>query len=94
VESQEAVPGSTLNLYRDALRIRNERLKPVSPTLIWEPTERDVLGVRRDGWFLSLTNLSLAAVELPTGSEVLLTSGPLTDDGLPPDTTVWLLTQP
>jgi alpha-glucosidase len=37
-----------------------------------------------------VTNLSAAPVGLPPGATVLLTSSPLTDGQLPPDTTAWL----
>ena len=40
---------------------------------------------------VGFANLSAGPVELPPHAAVLLTSGPLTDDGLlPPDTTAWL----
>lgn len=94
VESQKATGGSTLNLYRNALRIRHERLRSASPSLTWEPTEQGVLGVRRGKEFVSLTNLTSNTAELPKGCAVLLSSSPLTERGLPSDTTVWLLTQP
>ena len=44
--------------------------------------------VRHEGW-RCVTNLSDGAVPLPAG-EVLLTSGPLEDGLLGPDTTAWL----
>ena len=37
-----------------------------------------------------VANLSADPVELPPHAAVLLTSGPLTDGQLPPDTTAWL----
>jgi alpha-glucosidase len=37
-----------------------------------------------------VANLSAEPVQLPPDAEVLLTSGPLTGDHLPPDTTAWL----
>ncbi|CAM5238685.1 Glycoside hydrolase family 13 protein OS=Streptomyces tendae OX=1932 GN=GUR47_20510 PE=4 SV=1 [Streptomyces tendae] len=43
---------------------------------------------RSDGW-RCVTNLSGTAVDLPAG-EVLLSSAPLEDGRLGPDTTVWL----
>jgi alpha-glucosidase len=36
-----------------------------------------------------MTNLGTEAIRLPAG-EILLTSGPLEDGALPPDTTAWL----
>ncbi|MFY9999602.1 MAG: DUF3459 domain-containing protein, partial [Trebonia sp.] len=44
-----------------------------------------------DGGVRCVANLSASPVELPPHAAVLLTSGPLADDGLlPPDTTAWL----
>jgi alpha-glucosidase len=45
--------------------------------------------VRPGGWH-SVTNMGTEPVALPAG-EVLLTSGPLDGDALPPDTTAWIL---
>jgi alpha-glucosidase len=49
-----------------------------------------VLAFRRGDSFTCVTNMGDDHVELPDG-EVLLSSGPLHDDRLPPDTTVWLV---
>jgi alpha-glucosidase len=37
-----------------------------------------------------ITNFGPEPVALPPGSTVLLASGPLIDDGVPTDVTVWL----
>lgn len=89
VAAQDGAEGSTLDLYRTALKLRRKLLQGES--LTWSPGAPDgVLDlVRTDGW-RCVANLSATAVALPPG-EVLLTSGPLTEDGrLGPDTTVWL----
>ncbi|MET8828970.1 glycoside hydrolase family 13 protein [Streptomyces sp. NPDC004610] len=95
VQAQEGVAGSTLELYRAALRLRRKLTEGES--LVWAAeTEAEtetgpgVLAfARTEGW-RCLTNLSAAPVPLPPG-EVLLASGPLTGDGrVGPDTTVWL----
>jgi alpha-glucosidase len=89
VEAQVGTEGSTLELYRTALRLRRKLLDGES--LTWaEDTPAGVLQFARSGGWRCVANLSDAAVALPAG-EVLLASGPLTDDGrLGPDTTVWL----
>ncbi|MEF9904975.1 glycoside hydrolase family 13 protein [Streptomyces sp. P9-A2] len=88
VEAREGVPGSTLELYRTALRLRRKLQQ--GETLTWE--EDAPAGVlqfdRTDGW-RCVTNLSTAPVPLPPG-EVLLAGAPLTDGRLAPDTTAWL----
>ncbi|MEU3417741.1 glycoside hydrolase family 13 protein [Streptomyces murinus] len=89
VAAQSGVEGSTLELYRTALRLRRKLLDGES--LIWSTdSPEEVLDFSRcEGW-RCVANLGTAAVAMPAG-EVLLSSGPLPGDGvLPPDTTVWL----
>ncbi|MFE5597969.1 glycoside hydrolase family 13 protein [Streptomyces coelicoflavus] len=88
VQAQDGVTGSTLELYRTALRLRRKLLD--GEALTWsDDVPAGVLRFdRSDGW-RCVTNLSGAAVDLPAG-EVLLTSAPLEDGRLGPDTTVWL----
>ncbi|MFJ6658765.1 alpha-amylase family glycosyl hydrolase [Streptomyces sp. NPDC091377] len=89
VAAQDGVAGSTLELYRTALRLRRKLTE--SESLTWaEDTPPEVLGFARSDRWRCVTNLSATPVPLPPG-EVLLTSGPLTPDGrLGPDTTAWL----
>ncbi|MGX1313308.1 alpha-glucosidase [Streptomyces calvus] len=88
VEAQDGVEGSTLELYRTALRLRRKLL--AGETLTWaREAPAGVLQFDRgDGW-RCVTNLSAEPVSLPAG-EVLLTSAPLEDGRLGPDTTAWL----
>ncbi|MFF4314348.1 glycoside hydrolase family 13 protein [Streptomyces sp. 900105755] len=88
VEAQAGTAGSTLELYRTALRLRRKLLD--GETLSWAEAPAGVLHfARTEGW-RCVTNVSDAPVPLPPG-EVLLASVPLPHDGtLPPDTTVWL----
>ncbi|MFI1047063.1 glycoside hydrolase family 13 protein [Streptomyces griseoruber] len=92
VEAQDGVAGSTLELYRTALRLRRKLFDGEEPT--WLPdTPPGVLAFARSGGRRCVTNLSATPVPLPPG-EVLLSSTPLPDgtgpNPLPPDTTVWL----
>ncbi|MGW2644206.1 glycoside hydrolase family 13 protein [Streptomyces sp. NPDC001393] len=89
VEAQTDVEGSTLELYRTALRLRRKLLE--GETLTWTPdAPAGVLDFRRTEAWRCVTNLGGAAAPLPPG-EVLLASTPLSDSRtLPPDTTVWL----
>ena len=92
VEAQDGTEGSTLELYRTALRLRRKLL--AGEELTWAPdSPPGVLHfARSDGW-RCVTNLSDVPVALPPG-EVLLSSEPAAGDGqlglLAPDTTVWL----
>ncbi|MFE7230378.1 glycoside hydrolase family 13 protein [Streptomyces sp. NPDC057596] len=88
VEAQDGVEGSTLELYRSALRLRRKLLEGESLTWV-EGGPAGVLAFARSGGRRCVTNLSGRAVPLPPG-EVLLSSSPLTGRRLDPDTTVWL----
>ncbi|GGW18073.1 glycosidase [Streptomyces libani subsp. rufus] len=89
VEAQTGAEGSTLELYRSALRLRRKLLE--GETLAWTPdAPAGVLDFTRTGGWRSVTNLGTGPVPLPPG-EVLLASTPLpAGRTLPPDTTVWL----
>ena len=89
LDRQRGVPGSTYELYRAALRLRRE-YRLGAGTLSWvDDGTPDVVAIR-NGAVLVLTNFGAAAAVLPDGAEVLLASGPLTQDGrVPTDTTVW-----
>jgi alpha-glucosidase len=95
VDQQEGVEGSTLELYRALLANRRARALGTG-SLTWveglpeevvafavTPAEAD-----RERT-LVLANLGEAPVALPDGAQVLLSSGPLADDTVPVDTTVW-----
>lgn len=94
-DAQDGVPGSTLELYRTALRLRRE-LRLGSGGLEWVEEladHADVIAVRnRD--VLVVANLGSSPVTLPAHAEVLLSSGlpgdPAVGAELPADTTVWL----
>ncbi|MFH9086770.1 glycoside hydrolase family 13 protein [Streptomyces sp. NPDC017673] len=89
VEAQAGTEGSTLELYRSALRLRRKLLQ--GETLTWTPdAPADVLDFGRTETWRNVTNLGTEPVPLPPG-EVLLSSAPLPEGRvLPPDTTVWL----
>ena len=91
-EAQEGREDSTLELYREALRLRH-KLVGSDESLRWISTEESEQAgvlhfVRPDGWHC-ITNFNTETKPLPEG-EVLLSSGPLNGDGLPGETTVWL----
>lgn len=88
VTEQEHDPGSTLSLYRRALGLRRHLL--AGEDLRWRDTGRpDVLRfARHPGWEV-VTNFGATDVPLD-GGEVLLSSGPVRQDVLPAETTVWI----
>lgn len=87
VSVQRDDPGSTLRLYRAALRLRREF---TGAGFAWsEECDRgDVVAFRRDR-VLVVVNTGRVAVPLPAG-EVVLASQPLGGGCLPPDAAVWL----
>ncbi|MFD9098618.1 alpha-amylase family glycosyl hydrolase [Streptomyces collinus] len=89
VEAQAGTEGSTLELYRTALRLRRKLLE--GEALTWAPdAPAGVLDFVRTETWRCVTNCAARPVALPPG-EVLLASTPLPEPGvLPPDTTVWL----
>ncbi|MEU6161043.1 glycoside hydrolase family 13 protein [Streptomyces sp. NPDC047130] len=89
VEAQDGVEGSTLELYRAALRIRRGLLS-ADESLTWrDDSGPGVLHFARPGGWQVVANTSSAPVPLPPGRP-LITSGPLDGTTLPPDTTAWL----
>jgi alpha-glucosidase len=80
-------------LYRDALRIRAALPALADPELAWLGSPARVLAFSRGDDFLNITNLSDDSFALPPDAVVLLSSSPLDDGRLPPDSTAWLRTQ-
>jgi alpha-glucosidase len=93
VEAQERDPSSMLWLYRNALRIRAAIPALVDSELAWLDSRAGVLAFSRGEEFVNVTNLSDEHVSLPPHASVLLSSSPLEDGRLPPDSTAWLRTQ-
>jgi alpha-glucosidase len=91
VETQAGTPGSTLEMYRQALSLRREWQGAES--LDWPgDNSADVLRFTRPGGWLVVTNFSAGPVTVP--GRVLISSGPLNFDGrVPRDTTVWVDTR-
>ncbi|WP_326640966.1 glycoside hydrolase family 13 protein [Streptosporangium sp. NBC_01755] len=93
VESQLEDPASTLNLYRDALRIRREWTAFGDTPLAWLDSPEGTLTFTRDAGFTCTVNLTGDPVELPAPGRVLLASAePVVQGGvacLAPDSAVW-----
>ncbi|MGH3652970.1 glycoside hydrolase family 13 protein [Glutamicibacter sp.] len=88
VAAQDGQDGSTLELYRKALKLRRELQDEES--LRWLPSEPGVLAFSRPGGWVCITNFSAEPQPLPAG-ELLLTSAELTaEHTLPAATTAWL----
>jgi alpha-glucosidase len=94
VEAQRADPGSMLNLYRSALRLRRSEPDLGDGTMDWLDGNADVLAFTRGEHFLAVTNLSAEAISLPTDGRLLLASADLVDGRLPPDASAWIQLEP
>ena len=90
VAAQREDPGSTLNLYRAALAIRRTHPALGDGDLTWLDAPTGVLALARDPGFTLMVNFGAEPVPLGWHHDVLLASGPLDGDLLPPDTGVWL----
>jgi alpha-glucosidase len=84
-------PDSILNLYRSALRLRRENPALGDGPLTWLDAPEGALAFARDRGFVLVLNVSAEPLPLPAGAEIILASGPLTEDArVPADTAVWL----
>jgi alpha-glucosidase len=91
VERQLEDAGSTLSLYRHAIELRKTHDAFTGDELEWYGAPAGCFAYRRKGGGLvCVLNASNVPVPLPEG-ELLLTSDPVTDRSLPPNTAAWLV---
>ena len=91
VEAQLEDVGSTLSLYRQAIEMRYQRPEFDGDTVEWYGAPEGCLAFRRSvGHLVCALNTSDVPVGLPPG-EVLLTSYPLIDGQLAPNSAAWLV---
>ena len=89
VDSQDGVEGSTLSMYREALAIRKAEEGLGDGEMEWIEAGADVVAFERPGNFACYINFG-AAFELPSNSQILVTSGEVHAHTLPTDTAVWV----
>jgi alpha-glucosidase len=90
VEAETGTPGSMLELYRAALAIRRSEPALGDGAMTWLPSAPGVLAFDRGTSVRCIVNISGEAVLLPEHGGLLLASGPLDGEMLPPDAAVWL----
>ncbi|AMM19611.1 alpha-glucosidase [Frondihabitans sp. PAMC 28766] len=88
VESESADATSMLALYRAMLTCRRALPDFRDQPLEWLPSPDAVLAFGRGG-IACAVNMSDTPVRLPPDADVILSSSPLSDGILPPDTTAW-----
>jgi len=87
-DRQLGTPGSTLELYTLALRLRREHALGLG-SVEWLTGFPDDVVAFRSGDVTVVANTGATSVALPSG-DVILASEPITAGTLPGDTTVWL----
>jgi alpha-glucosidase len=93
VESEQGKEGSTLEMYKKALKLRRELLRGSEEDLEWVKDKEDaeVLHFKRQGGWEVIMNFDASEpVEIPQGAEVLVQSGELEGGKVGKETTVWL----
>ena len=91
VEKQIEDADSTLSLYRQAIELRKTHPAFDGDELEWYGAPAGCFAFRRKGGGLVCAlNTSASPIPLPPG-EVLLSSSPLVDGKLPPDSAAWLV---
>ena len=91
VEAQLEDESSTLSLYRRALALRHELPELRGEEFSWHRAGDGCVSYQRGEDLLVVLNAGDAPVELPAG-QLLLASGPVDGEKLPPNTAVWLRT--
>ncbi|WP_327090448.1 glycoside hydrolase family 13 protein [Nonomuraea sp. NBC_01738] len=88
-ETQAGDPESTLAFYRRALSTRRDLLRSLPYHLEWLDSPEGALFFTR-GPLICAINCGPAPVDLPPHARVILSTAPLPDGTLPPDTATWL----
>ncbi len=92
VEAETDDPASMLSLYRTGLAIRRDSpWGAAGSDLRWLDYGDDVIAFTRGERFVCIVNFGPRAVELPSGTDILLSSAELVGNEVPQDTTVWLV---
>jgi alpha-glucosidase len=92
VQTQRGAEGSTLEMYREALRLRRRHVARSGP-FTWIEVGVHALGFARGQDFRCLLNFGTGPLEIPRGWTVLLSSSPIADGAVPTDAAVWLWAQ-
>ena len=92
VARQQGEPGSMLELYCSALRLRRREPDLGDGPLRWLTAAADVLSFARGDAFACVVNLSRTEVALPPHRKIILASAPVTNGMLATDAAAWLRT--
>jgi alpha-glucosidase len=90
VARQSGDPDSMLELYRAALHVRRTQPGLGDGDLRWLSAPADVLSFARGDGFACVVNFSGGDVALPPHDTVIISSAPVIDGRLAPDSAAWL----
>jgi alpha-glucosidase len=94
VEAETGKTDSMLELYQAALAIRRSEPALGDGHMTWLPSAPGVLAFDRGASVRCVVNISAGPARLPVHAGLLLASGPLDGDLLPPDCAAWLRKAP
>ena len=94
VDVQSGLSGSTLELYRAAVRLRRDHPGLAGEDLRWLPSPAGTLQFERGEGFRCALNLADAPWELPAVATILLASEMPWTSMLAPDTAAWYAPRP
>jgi alpha-glucosidase len=89
VEAQDGVKGSTLELYRELIKLRRNLQTAEDLTWVKHWLSPKLLHFKRPNGWQSITNFGSKPAKMPAG-KVLATSKPLVDGKLPANATAWV----
>jgi len=93
-EAGSGAPGSMLELYRRALRVRRDHPGFATGGLRWLPSPDGTLVFERGCGLRCAVNLATEPLALPAGRSTLLASQPLVDGLLAVDAAAWFVATP
>jgi alpha-glucosidase len=94
VAAETGQDGSMLELYRSGLAIRQSEPALGDGQMTWLPSAPGVLAFARGTSVQCVVNISAEPARLPEHAGLLLASGPLDGELLPPDCAAWLRAAP
>jgi len=94
VAAETGQDGSMLELYRAALAIRRSEPALGDGPMTWLPSATGVLAFARGTSVQCVVNISAEPARMPEHAGLLLASGPLDGELLPPDCAAWLRAVP
>lgn len=88
-QAQDGIPGSTLEMYREAIRLRR-RLQTDDRDIEWlELDDPDLLHFRRSNGWECLINFGSTSRALPVRTPLISSQPHQSDDQIPPESTAW-----